>query len=119
MAFAALLCTPWNDDDPADVPVIASRLRHVLANIAADAAKRLPPTVAMSCEWHRTVYQGLTIPEPYYAGEVRDNDPRFPCLIGYDVRVGMIYEVPAMATVFLHLLLTGHPRGDLIDVLRP
>jgi fido (protein-threonine AMPylation protein) len=32
---------------------------------------------------------------PYYAGEIRDNDPRFPELIGYEVRVGTVTAVAA------------------------
>jgi fido (protein-threonine AMPylation protein) len=49
----------------------------------------------MACEWHREAHQGLHIPVPYYAGEIRDADPRFPCLIGYEVRVGAAPGVPS------------------------
>jgi hypothetical protein len=42
----------------------------------------------MAQEWHRGVYRGIDLPVPYYAGEVRDAAPRFPELIGYEVRVG-------------------------------
>ena len=34
------------------------------------------------------IYAGVGLPEPYYAGEVRDSDPQFPELYGYEVRVG-------------------------------
>jgi len=42
----------------------------------------------MAQEWHRRIYKGVRLPVPYYAGEVRDSDPRFPQLDGYEVRVG-------------------------------
>jgi fido (protein-threonine AMPylation protein) len=42
----------------------------------------------MAQEWHRRVYEGVRLPVPYYAGEIRDSDPRFPELFGYEVRVG-------------------------------
>ena len=42
----------------------------------------------MAQEWHRAIYAGVGLPEPYYAGEVRDSDAQFPELYGYEVRVG-------------------------------
>jgi fido (protein-threonine AMPylation protein) len=82
------LCAPWNSDDPADLLAIEDRLRTVLVDVAVTATKRDLPTVGMAQEWHRTVYEGLHISVPYYAGEVRDSDSRFPCLIDYEVDVG-------------------------------
>jgi fido (protein-threonine AMPylation protein) len=42
----------------------------------------------MAQEWHRQIYQGVSLPVPYYAGEFRDSDSRFPELFGYEVIVG-------------------------------
>ena len=42
----------------------------------------------MAQEWHRRIYKGVSLPVPYYAGEVRNSDARFPELYGYEVRVG-------------------------------
>ncbi len=82
------MAIPWNEDDPRDAPVIVQNLTHVLREIAQQAARRPPPAVAMAQEWHRRIYDGVRLPVRYYAGEVRDRDPRFPELFGYEVRVG-------------------------------
>lgn len=79
---------PWNDDSPADLPVIAENLRRLMRRLAAEAPLRHPPSVAMARDWHRRIYRGVRLPVPYYAGEVRDSDPRFPELSGYEVVVG-------------------------------
>jgi fido (protein-threonine AMPylation protein) len=44
-------------------------------------------------DWHRRIYEGVELPVPYYAGEVRDSDQRYPHLIGYEVQVGRIFGV--------------------------
>jgi fido (protein-threonine AMPylation protein) len=49
----------------------------------------------MAQEWHRALYAGVKLPEPYYAGEIRDSDPQFPELYGYEVRVGGALGVPS------------------------
>jgi fido (protein-threonine AMPylation protein) len=82
------LAIPWNEDDPRDAAVIVQNLTYVLEEIAKQAALRRAPTVAMAQEWHRRIYDGVRLPVHYYAGEVRDRDPRFPELFGYEVRVG-------------------------------
>jgi fido (protein-threonine AMPylation protein) len=43
----------------------------------------------MAQDWHRQVYKGVRLPVPYYAGEIRDSDMRFPELYGYEVGVGL------------------------------
>lgn len=86
--------TPW-EDDPADAPKIAANAAKVLANIADDADKRVPPTVAMAQQWHRDLYDGVARPFDYYAGEVRDSDSKYPDLIGYEVQVGNALGVPS------------------------
>ena len=40
--------------------------------------------------WHREIYQGTRVPVPYFLGEVRDSDPRYPELVGYEVAVGLV-----------------------------
>lgn len=79
---------PWNEDDPRDLPIIEANLRQVLSQIVRDAGRRELPAVAMAQEWHRRTYENVRLPVPYYRGEVRDSDPRFPELIGYEVVVG-------------------------------
>ena len=49
----------------------------------------------MAQGWHRAVYAGISLPEPYYAGEFRDSDRRFPELDGYEVAIGSNFGVPS------------------------
>lgn len=49
----------------------------------------------MAREWHRQIYRGVRLPVPYYAGEIRDSDPDFPELYGYEVGVGPHLGVPS------------------------
>ena len=71
----------------------------------------------MGQEWHREVHQGLHLPEPYYAGEIRDSDPRFACLVGYEVHVGPYWgvrsrDVPAALAVFERQLQAAVADAD-------
>jgi fido (protein-threonine AMPylation protein) len=79
---------PWNNDPPGSERTIAVNVTAVLMAMRAERQRRLPPTVSMAQEWHRTIYRGVPVPVPYYVGEVRDSDQRFPELIGYGVQVG-------------------------------
>jgi hypothetical protein len=45
----------------------------------------------MAQDWHRAAYDGVRLPVPYYAGELRDSDPSFPELIGYEVQIGTAF----------------------------
>lgn len=83
------MAVPWNEDDPRDAAVIVQNLTHVLREVTRQAHLRRSPTVAMAQEWHRLIYQGVKLPVAYYAGEIRDSDPSFPELYGYEVRVGL------------------------------
>ena len=85
----------WNDDPPESGGRIVANCRALLTRLAAEAARRDPPTVAAAQHWHRAIYDGVPLPVPYYAGEVRDDDPRFPELIGYELTVGPNTGVPA------------------------
>ena len=67
----------------------------ILANILAGAPGRTPPTLGMAQAWHRQTYASIALPVPYYAGEIRDTDPAFPELIGYEVMVGSALGVPS------------------------
>lgn len=85
----------WNDDPPGSSLRIEANLRAILADILAGAPRRIPPTVGMAQAWHRLAYANISLPVPYYAGEVRDTDPAFPELIGYEVMIGSVQGVPS------------------------
>jgi fido (protein-threonine AMPylation protein) len=61
----------------------------------------------MAREWHRGVYAGVPVPVPYYVGEIRDSDPRFPELTKYEVWVGTARGV-ACANVVDELVQFEH-----------
>jgi fido (protein-threonine AMPylation protein) len=78
----------WDNDRPADTQRLALNVKTVLRSIIAEAPERMAPSVAMAQQWHRELYLGIELPAPYFAGEVRDSDRRFPELFGYEVQVG-------------------------------
>lgn len=86
---------PWNDDPPGAAPRIRRNLESLLRRLIVEAPRRLAPTVDLAREWHRAVVEGVELPVSYYAGEVRDDDPRYPELVDYEVRVGRWSGVPA------------------------
>lgn len=49
----------------------------------------------MAQDWHRRLYDEIPLSVPYYAGEVRDSDDRFPELVGYEVSVGFLPGAPS------------------------
>lgn len=75
------------------MPRIASNLMELLGGMAV--GHRETPSVALAQSWHRAIYAGVTLPVPYYAGEIRDSDARFPELVGYEVVVGSHPGVPS------------------------
>lgn len=85
----------WDSDDPGDLQTIRENLRRVLQGLVREADRRTSPTVGMAQAWHRRIYEGVELPVAHYAGEVRDDDPRFPALVGYEVIVGGLGGVPA------------------------
>jgi fido (protein-threonine AMPylation protein) len=89
------MAVAWNDDPPGSAPQIETNIRAVAASIYASAARREPPTFVAAQAWHRAVYAGVSLPVPYYAGELRDSDRRFPELIDYEVQIGRLRGVPA------------------------
>ena len=99
---------PWNDDPPGSDARIIDNLRRIGGQVVGDAALRLPPTVAMAQEWHRETYRGISLPVPYYAGEIRDSDPAYPELFGYEVAVG---TAPGMPSADVPAALAGLEAG--------
>lgn len=109
----------WNEDDPQDLPAIEANLRDLLRELVQDTAQRRLPTVRMAQEWHRNIYRGCSLPVPYYAGEIRDRDPRFPQLIGYEVVIGdspgvPSRDVPDQLTRFESALQNAVARLDMV-----
>jgi len=49
----------------------------------------------MALEWHRRIYDGVALPVDYYAGHIRDSDPAYAELFGYEVAVGARPGVPS------------------------
>lgn len=86
---------PWDDDPPGSAPVLRRNLEALLRRLISEAADRADPTVELARRWHREIFAGVELPVPYYAGEVRNDDPRYPELVGYEVRVGFRSGVPA------------------------
>jgi hypothetical protein len=85
----------WNDDPPGSDQLILANILALGPTIRSDATARPVPTVARAQDWHRAIYHGVVLPEPYSAGEVRDVDAAFPELYGYEVRVGPHHGVPS------------------------
>lgn len=79
---------PWNDDPPGSDQLVEANLRALALELTRDAPLRGNATAAMAQDWHRRIFRGIALPVPYYAGEIRDSDPSFPELIGYEVSVG-------------------------------
>lgn len=85
----------WNDDPVGHDKLIEANSRALLASLAADAAKRAIPGVALAHRWHKALFRGVAVPSPSYAGNPRDSDQRHPDLIGYEVVVGAKQGIPA------------------------
>jgi len=106
---------PWNDDPPGFDGRIIDNLKRVGGQVVADATLRLPPTAAMAQGWHRATYRGVPLPVPYYAGEIRDSDPTFPELFGYEVLIG---TAPGMPSADVPAALAGFEAGVKAVVAR-
>lgn len=88
-------CPAWDEDQPADLATVVSNVRALWPSIEADAIARPTPSLEMALDWHRRIYAGVAVPEIQYVGNVRDSDPRNPCLIDYEVAVGTVRSVRA------------------------
>jgi fido (protein-threonine AMPylation protein) len=89
------MAVPWDEDPAGPEQRILLNAVAVLRAIVASSEEREQPSVAAAQDWHRQLYAGITLPVAYYAGEVRDSDPRFPELIDYEVSVGLSQGTPA------------------------
>lgn len=85
----------WNDDPAGSDKLIGTNSRALLASLAANAAERVVPGIALAHRWHRAIFHGVAVPSPSYLGEPRDSDPLHPDLIGYEVVVGAKHGLPA------------------------
>ncbi len=99
-------CPDWNEERPSDLPRIIANVRDLWPVVEADAGARPAPSLAIALEWHRRIYDRVAVPHADYVGNVRDSDPRFPCLIDYEVAVGTsrgvrAREVPAALDAFV------------------
>ncbi len=100
------LCPDWNEDRPRDLPTIIANIKGLWPSIENDATARPTPSPAIALEWHRRMYDRVAVPHPDYVGQVRDSDPRFPCLIDYEIAVGTARglrarDVPAALNAFM------------------
>ena len=86
---------PWNDDPPGSQQQIEANILALGPQFQADVSSRPLPTIALAQDWHRSVYVGVQLPEPCYAGEIRDSDPQFPELYGYEVKIGDLLGTPS------------------------
>lgn len=107
----------WDADPPAAYALLAQNAAAVARTIAGQSHARVVPSVDLAFDWHRSIYQGVALPVSYYAGEMRDSDPAFPQLIGYDVQVGGLdgvnhADVPAALLAFESGMRTTCARLD-------
>lgn len=110
---------PWDGDPPQSFRLIASNARVVSSLMDRQAIARVQPSLGLAFDWHRRIYDQVPLPVPYYSGEVRDSDPRFPELIGYDVEVagvpGVIHtDVLAALLAFEQGIVTAATTLDAV-----
>ncbi len=79
--------TPWDDDDPADLPTIAANTSALLGRLRISAPARPMPAADDICGWHTAIYAGCNVPVAGYVGHFR-GDQGVPELVGYEVGVG-------------------------------
>ncbi len=84
----------WNNDPPGDIPRIRANLVALATGQFLDAPARNVPTLAMACDWHRAIFDGVPLPNAAYSGNFR-GDPRFTDLLTYEVQVGKHDGAPA------------------------
>jgi Fic family protein len=115
----------WNDDLGRDRRLIEANIAEVGRGISQDASARPAPVVAMAQQWHSDIYRGARVPVPYFAGQVRDSDDRYPELVDYEVRVGAVSaplarDVPELLRAFEASMQEACARLDaVIHVGRP
>jgi len=89
------LAISWNEDRPEDRVLIERNSSALLRQIVGEAELRRLPSVPLAQSWHRRIYEGVALPVWYFAGEIRDSDPEYPELIGYEVAVGAAEGLPS------------------------
>lgn len=102
-------CPDWNEDQPGDLPRIIANVAARWPTVAADARRRTVPSLDLVIEWHRRIYDGVSIPDPDYVGAFRDSDLAKPCLVDYEVAVGAVQgvlarDVPAATAAFIQAM---------------
>lgn len=110
-------CPAWDEDQPGDLPTIIANIRSLWPTVEADARRRTLPSIDMVLEWHRRIYAGVSVPDPDYVGAFRDSDPTRPCLVDYEVALGLSQgtparDVPAAADTFIAALNQVVPALD-------
>lgn len=89
-------CPEWREEDTEGTEeqrrLIQQRL-DVLEGIIKRERRQFP-TAELVCSWHKGIF-GQLVPVPYYAGGFRNDNPKEPCLQGYDVEVGSILGAPS------------------------
>jgi fido (protein-threonine AMPylation protein) len=102
-----MTCPAWSDDkDEHSAPACFSAIKHVVVRACAAAQAAIPRRRDL-VEWHRSSFQGLA-PLDYYAGGLRQVDPRRPCLAQ---NVGV---QPYMGSHFHHVLLDTEQLCEFI-----
>ncbi len=110
-------CPAWDEDRPGDLLTVIANIRGLWPAVEADARQRTLPAINMVLEWHRRIYDGVSVPVPDYVGAFRDSDPTRPCLVDYEVAVGASQgtparDVPAAADAFVAALNQVVPALD-------
>lgn len=78
---------PWDPNQPAFLPRIEANAAQLAQSLRQGASARAQPAWSMAQAWHRILFAGVPAPRPYYIGEIRDSDPRFPDLVNHEVEV--------------------------------
>lgn len=112
------MAIPWNEDPPGSEERIGANLAGILRGLIRVAARREPPSVDEARRWHRRTFEGIELPVSYFAGEVRNEDPRHPELVGYEVLVG---RRPGVSSRRVHEALDRFEAnvGNAVAILDP
>lgn len=77
----------WDDDEPADAPLIVDNVKALAHRLLDAAPTRATLTASEIRGWHADVYAGCHVPVAGYVGRFR-GDRAVPELVGYNVSVG-------------------------------
>jgi Fic family protein len=77
---------PSWDDDVAS-PRVAANLTKLALNIPAESIQsRAMPTASMARDWHRSMFEGVEVPDDAYRGGFRGD--AHPALVDYEATIG-------------------------------